>query len=96
MKIPIGITEVPVAEKLGDFFVWLSDRLGEVTVDGAIIVLGVLAGLLCLWRLSLLLGPFKLCWYCGGKGYKRSFLGGVRTCDYCKSKGIRPRAGTGR
>lgn len=89
-----------VAELLGwlfgGLFGWLVDLLalifGNLTVTGW--VLGGLAALFVLWRMSLAFGPLKKCWRCGGDGHVGGLFGGRKRCTRCDG-GLRPRAGSG-
>jgi hypothetical protein len=87
-----------LAEKIGDFFVWLMGLfggLGSLVLSQPLWLL-VLPGVFLLWRASLALGPNKLCWRCGGKGYVSGWLGGKHGCSSCGSKGYYPRFGAKR
>lgn len=51
--------------------------------------------LLVLWRLSLLLAPYKKCRYCTGSGARGGMLGGFRKCGECSGTGLVKRIGAG-
>lgn len=80
-----------LGEKLGDGLVWIVDH---VTVNGTLALTGIMIVAYFVWRLSLALGPTKICWRCTGKGHIGGLLGGRRTCPSCKD-GRRPRVGSG-
>lgn len=84
-----------IAEGLGNFFVFVWELLRWVfsTPSSALGVVGIGAGALLLWRLSVALGPQKLCWHCDGNGYTSGLLGGHKECTHCDGKGRRSRIG---
>lgn len=75
---------------LGGMFVSLFETLGGLGI------VGVFAGILLIWKLSLVLGPMKVCWRCGGDGHVGGLLGGRRECGVCGGVGRRPRIGAGK
>lgn len=89
-----------IAEWLGGFFGglfgWLVDALLWVvgSAGHAGLTVGGLFAAFLLWRLSLALGPTKICWRCGGDGHVGGLLGGRRDCRWCNASGRRPRVGS--
>lgn len=57
------------------------------------IVIGLVA--FALWRVSLLLAPYKKCRSCDGTGARGGMLGGFRKCGECGSTGLVKRIGAG-
>ena len=84
-----------IAEALGNFFTFVWDVILAIFTEPstALVVVGVGAGAVLLWRLSLVLGPEKVCWRCGGDGHVGGFLGGRKECTRCGGKGRRLRIG---
>lgn len=82
---------------MGDGLVWLVDKLGSllglVLSFESLLWLGGLAAAGTLWRLSVALGPRKLCKRCKGAGAVPGPIGGRKTCPRCKGRGNRPRLG---
>lgn len=68
----------------------------QIPLGGVGIVLLAVVGVYLLWRASLLFGPTKICWRCGGDGHVGGLLGGRRTCGWCDGDGRRPRVGSGK
>lgn len=73
-------------------FIVLGGTFTNITLG----TVGVLAVLFVLWRLSLVFGPTKVCWRCGGDGHVGGLLGGRRDCPSCGATGRKPRMGSGR
>lgn len=82
-----------VAGALGDF---LSAVFGGLVNNIGLVpwVIGGAAAALVVWRISVALGPEKVCWRCGGDGHVGGLLGGRRDCTWCDGKGRRPRIGS--
>lgn len=55
----------------------------------------VLVAAFALWRVSLLLAPYKKCRYCAGSGARGGLLGGFRKCGECSGTGLVKRIGAG-
>lgn len=80
----------------GGLFGWIVDALTWVlgSAGHAGLAIGGALGLFLLWRVSLALGPTKICWRCGGDGHVGGLLGGRRDCSWCSATGRRPRVGS--
>lgn len=78
---------------IGDFLVWATDH---ITVNGLLVFLVVAALVFVGWKVSLVFGPQKICWRCGGDGFTKGWFGGKRTCSRCNGDGLRYRVGARR
>jgi hypothetical protein len=94
MNVAEGGARDAIAEGIADFVSWLFGLIFG-NLDKAPWVLIGLAGLFVIWRLSLLFGPSKVCWHCGGKGHSSGLFGGRKKCSTCGGSGLRPRVGSG-
>lgn len=79
-----------LGKALGDGLLWLVDNISP---EGFFVVLVCLILGFILWRVSIALGPTKICWRCGGAGHVRGLLGGRKDCGWCGATGRRARVG---
>lgn len=85
-----------MSEEKGGLGKAISDGIGWIldhaSVNGTLVLIGIIVVAYVGWQASLVFGPSKVCWRCKGSGHRGGILGGRRKCPSCDG-GLRRRIG---
>lgn len=85
-----------VAEFVGNVFSGIVGGVASIGIGGGMAIFLIVVVVYGIWRLSLLFGPEKKCWWCHGRGQRNGLIGGVKTCSMCRGSGRIQRIGAGK